>query len=205
MCRGVKALHEMTGLLSTMLCSALLGCSSRDVVAVPEIDPFRTALPGAELGIRLADLATDRPGLGMKGDGTYWEELQELDVLYGFWPKEANRPPPLSARLMAIEGRKQVYDTVGLWSRWQEAVERTTMVLGVRPRCRLLTGVRMTMIRADYAGKVQVSVGGEVWRAEDGQDFDAFLVTWVRLGDFAAFQGAGMENRDVDCRDRHPL
>lgn len=198
---GAWRMSHPRSILAVIIGGLLLtGCSSREEVAVPGVEPFKTVLPNVQLGVKLADWQAARPGLGVKGDGTYWEEFRELEVVYGFWPKEADRPPPLSARLMSIEGRRQVYDSVGLWPEWQRAVAQAGEALSAEPTCTVLTGGRTRMVRADYAGPVPISVIAELWRGEDGQEYGAFLITRARLGADPASDDTGMEPEEIDCR-----
>lgn len=186
-------------LLPLILCTCILGCPAPDEVPLPQVDRLRVALPGVRLGMRYGDLRAERAGLGLLGNGTVWEDVEGLKVEYGFWPKEVNRPPPLSARLMAIEGRAQVRDTVALWFMWRRAVDRTEVNLGVEPNCLVLSKPRTTWVQADFAGRVRVSVAGVVWWAEDGQDFDAFVITRAALDEYESPEWDGMGIPEVDC------
>ena len=186
-------------LLAVVLCGPLAACSPGETTAVPGVGPFRRALPEIELGVRLADLRARRPGLGMAGDGTYREEVEDLDVEYGFWPKEPERPPPLGARLMAIEVREEVYDTLRLRAQWLAAVSSASKALAREPDCSLLHGGRTRMRRASFGGKIRFTVTAEVWITEDGQDFGAFLITRAQHADHDSPRDAGLESQALDC------
>ncbi|MHB1194837.1 MAG: hypothetical protein ACYC6F_17560 [Longimicrobiales bacterium] len=106
---------------------------------------------------------------------------------------------------MAIEARQQVHDTVGLWVAWQEAVSHVRAVLDVEPNCGFLSGGRATILRSDYPGRAPVSVDAEVWRADDGQSYGAFLITRARIGGARIPDEAGMKRQKIECGNRQPL
>jgi hypothetical protein len=189
--------------LAGVVAVLLAGCAPAEP-PVPAIEPFDVLVPDVRLGIRLADLQRTHAGLAIHGNGMYWEAFRDYDVTYGFWPKESDRPPPLSARLLSLEAEQKVHDTLNLWPAWQERVADARARLAVAPTCALLTGGRTTLALARFPGPVLVGVAAEISRGEDGQSFRAFLKVRATLPEDTAPERGGMAERAIDCRESRP-
>ena len=185
------------GLLAVV---ALYGCG-QEVVPVPDVEPFSSLLPEIRLGVLAADLRELRPNFEISGDGTYRESFDRYDVVYHFWPKEPDRPPPLTARLMALESREDMFDSLRLWPEWRRVFETLGHTRGSQPDCVVLGDSRATISRALFSGEVRVSVGAEIWRMPDGQQHEAFLVTRVGLEPVESVEEAALDHRSVACSD----
>jgi hypothetical protein len=169
-------------------------------VPLDDSDPFSELVPNVDLGLRAADFLPLRPNLEVHGDGTYRESFDRHDLIYHFSPRQPQREPPLTARLIAIESRENMFDSVNLWPEWRRLVEERT-ARGTAPECISMGDERATVSRALYTDSVRFSIAAEIWRAPDGQDHEAFLVTRIGLEPVLSEEEYAFRESYVECKD----
>jgi len=149
-------------------------------IPIPDSDPFGELAPQVHFGMMVADLREIRPNFYIGKDGTYGEELMTHDVTYLFAPKADDRPPPPTARLLAVESRREYWDTLRLWPEWRRLVATYSADSHLTPLCSVFGDARITLTRAVFGGGPMRRVTADIRRGPDGQSFESFLV--VRIG-----------------------
>lgn len=143
-------------------------------------DPFAELVPELHLGMRAADLQGVRPDFHIADDGTYGETLEPWELTYFFAPKDDDVPPHLTARLVAVEGRIERFDSLRLWSEWRDRVSAYAESHGQEPDCWVLDDPRATLTQAVFTDSLTWRVTAEIHRGPDGREHEAFL--GLRLG-----------------------
>jgi hypothetical protein len=165
----------------------VLAACGPETVELPEVAPLHELLPEVRLGITVTELEALRPRAAVWMDGSHREEFRWHEARYHFSPRGENLPPPPMARLLAVEARENLGDSLRLWPAWLDGARQIEERLGREPRCLVLGGAQATISRAEFvsetvAGPVVVSVSAEILRALDGQHHRAYLVTRAGLG-----------------------
>ncbi len=153
--RGAPKVGDMRGqcLLRRVLPGLILtgGFACRpEPIPMPDSEPFGELAPQVYFGMMVADLRDARPNFYIGKDGTYGEELIAHDVAYLFAPKADNRPPPPTARLVAVESRREYYDTLRLWPAWHRLVDAYSSEARIVPMCSMFGDARVTLTRAVF-------------------------------------------------------
>jgi hypothetical protein len=181
--------------------------------AIPDVEPLIALAPDVHLGMSVTELEAARPAAELWADGSHRESSfflhgRDYEIVYHFSPRGENLPPPATARLAAVESRTAMADSLNLRQAWTRAVEAAARRLGVAPRCVVLGGDRATITRAEFvdvAGEravpeaPAVSVSAEIWRAPDGRNHDASLVTRAGVGTTEYPGERGLNTRQAAC------
>lgn len=185
--------------------------------AIPDVEPLTALAPHVRLGMSVTELEAVRPAAELWADGSHRESSfrhqgRAYEIVYHFSPRDENLPPVSNARLAAVESRTTTADSLSLRQAWARAVEAAERRLGVPPRCVVLGGDRATITRAEFVSLVvgepevpgvpeapAVSVTAEIWRAPDGRDHDAILVTRAGVGTHEHPGERGLTTRQAAC------
>lgn len=186
-------------ILASLACLVITGCEV-DYPAIPADEPFGEVVSDLAFGMYAADLRAKRPDYYLSDDGTYGETIVEREYSYLFTPKDAGRPPPLTARLVGIESRLEYWDTLLLWSEWTRLRDQYSAISGASPECAVLSDARNTWTRALFGGEVMRRITAEIFRGPDGQSFDAYLVTRISVGSVEAAEGQRRAWTPTDCK-----
>lgn len=177
----------------------LFGCRP-ETVPMPGVPPLDGLLPDLPLGVRASDFRRLRPNAELTEDGIYVETIERHEVTYHFSPRAPDRPPPLKARLLVVESREEMYDSLRLWPQWHRVFAQLSASRGgAAAECELFDHLRATITTASFVDSVRVSIGAEIRRAPDGQAYEAFLVTRVGIGPLETTVDERRRRRPVEC------
>ena len=101
-------------------------------IPIPDPEPFGELASQVHFGMMVADLREIRPNVYIAKDGTYVEEFMTHDLAYLFSPKAEDRPPPPTARLLAVESHREYWDTLRLWPEWEPGSYLLATPIGLR-------------------------------------------------------------------------
>lgn len=186
--------HRLT-LAALVLVS--IGCGE-PAVSVPDIPPF-SQLEGDLLFGTPARAIADRPGIAVNDEGQYVEYIYSKDWLYLFEPHVENVVPKPTDRLVAVQAREAVGDTLALWSRWHSARRQLSNSLGRDPICVGLGGPLYRATRAEFGGRPALSIGAVIEFEDDGQSYDASLIIGASEDTSVPDIERGFARERVDC------
>jgi len=157
----------------------LLGCEP-DPPPIPEVEPFS----GFSEMVRFGDLASqiqESRDVAINDEGEMLEYFTFGDLVYEFDLHADSTPPPLQARLLGLQLRKEYWDTLGLWTDWRTRAAMYETYTQAEPVCSRITSGLLTTTRADYSGTPRLSVGVQIFMGQDGQSFESFRISGVTL------------------------
>lgn len=173
------------------------GCE-RSQAPLPAVGPFADAAGTVAFGAPARTVARI-PGVELNDDGQYVALRPSADWLYLFDTRIDAAPPHPDDRLVQIQVREEIRDTLELWHRWSEAVRRAEEVLGSPPRCIRLGGAQHRVTRAEFPGSPAMSVGAWIDVAEDGLAHEAYLILAARERYPVDEFETGFAHRRIDC------
>ena len=185
------------GRVVVIMVLGLLACDHSSV-PFPAVGPFAAVPASVSFGMPARNVAR-LPGVELNDEGQYVAPQASLDWIYLFDSDSDVGPPHPNDRLVQIQVREEFADSTDLWNRWRDAVHEASTWLAAPPECVRLGGPQFEVTRAEFVGSPAVSVGAQIDVADDGLEYEAFLIVAARERYAPEDFESGFGHRRIDC------